>query len=600
MKKFITNTLSIALSSIHRFTLPFIASVVVTACLILSVEFSESFIFYRIAVGAGIAFPFLILLKLCAEFRKLNSNIALCLSVIAGLALAAYGFYYTPTEAYHLNSTYWYRTILILLVTHLGIALTPLLATSSKESLWSFNLKLFLQFFFSSINAAVLFIGLAIALLSVEKLFGLDLEEDLYLKLWIACTFLVHPLLFLGGVPQANDPQKEIACPRALHFSLRFIALPLSTTYLLILYLYVSKILLQWSWPNGWVAMPILILALISLFTYLLSEPLTERTPWAKLYHRWIFRLIFPLSIVLFLALQIRLNNYGLTINRYFGIALALWLLALSLIHILRHRLHPACIPASLFAVTLFALCAGPFSVFSWSERAQIERVHILSEKLGMIEDGILQPAETEVDSENAEQLKSSLRYIIEAFGEANLTKELTGFYASPQGDNFKESRKWNKYSLLFEYLEINGDDLNATKFEFSGPEPTLGHAYRLADFYVYNFIDKPQTRIFSSPHGSIKIEFSSKPDGQWLHLYLNKKTLASLNLETKISEIIEVSKNAHRSPDEQAIIIEPKCEIPDWKVSLVVKSATIENKSKQIKTLNTAIYCDWAETQAP
>lgn len=66
--------------------------------------------------------------------------------------------------------------------------------------------------------------------------------------------------------------------------------------YLLILYAYVTKILLQWSWPNGWVAMPIFALGVISLLTYVLSLPLSKTENWARLYHRWLFRLLLPIT----------------------------------------------------------------------------------------------------------------------------------------------------------------------------------------------------------------------------------------------------------------------------------------------------------------
>ena len=41
-----------------------------------------------------------------------------------------------------------------------------------------------------------------------------------------------------------------------------------------------------------------------------------------------------PLSAVLFLALQVQLGNYGMTINRYLGLALTVWLFGVSLAHI--------------------------------------------------------------------------------------------------------------------------------------------------------------------------------------------------------------------------------------------------------------------------
>ncbi|MFP4068792.1 MAG: hypothetical protein ACLFVC_01300 [Opitutales bacterium] len=76
---------------------------------------------------------------------------------------------------------------------------------------------------------------------------------------------------------------------------------------------------------------PIFILAVISLLTHVLSVPLAKGEAWSRSYNRWLFRLLLPLAIVLFLALQVRLGEYGMTINRYLGLALAVSLFGICL-----------------------------------------------------------------------------------------------------------------------------------------------------------------------------------------------------------------------------------------------------------------------------
>ena len=49
-------------------------------------------------------------------------------------------------------------------------------------------------------NAILLFVGLALALASIDQLFGLEINQKLYFQIWLLAAFAVHPLIFLGGI----------------------------------------------------------------------------------------------------------------------------------------------------------------------------------------------------------------------------------------------------------------------------------------------------------------------------------------------------------------------------------------------------------------
>lgn len=575
-----------ALVTLKRFPLPLIAGFIVTVCLILYVECEEQFIFARLALGGGLAFSLLILVKLLAEFREVSLRRNLSISVITGLALAGYGFYYTPADPDLVTPVFWYRTTLLLMAIHLGIALSPLLAKSADQRFWPFNLKLFLQFFHSSINAALLFTGLALALVSIEKLFGLPIREDLYGHIWIVCAFLIHPLLFLTNIPNHKDELRADSYPRALRFTLQFITLPLCGAYLLILYAYLAKILFQWSWPNGWVAMPIFIFALLNVLTYTLSKPLSGQNGWARLYHAWNFRLLLPLSIILFMAMQIRLQDYGMTINRYLGLILAVWLFVISLAHVLRPRLHLAWIPSSLLVVCLFALYSGPFSVFEWSERAQLQRVHLLANQFQMLDNGVLRPLEKSQDPEIAKQLSSSLSYLIKNFGEQSLKTELSALYESPEGDNFKNARAWRKKDVLINFLNLQNSE---NKFRLNGPEPSLGFAYRLCTFYLSD----SGSRKIKTRRGKISIEFSQEK--QTIEIYLDEQKHSSVNLAPWVPVLLKASS----SENKEAAFFKIQSEVPHWEFGIAVNNGAIESHSKTIRFLGGALYCNWPEEPA-
>ncbi|MGB0344785.1 MAG: DUF4153 domain-containing protein, partial [Coraliomargarita sp.] len=344
----------------------------------------------RWSLVCGAAFVACLLVDLLCLARNAFLWVRIIASSLALAAVLASSHVLVPPALENARPPFWYGFWIFLFSLHLGIALSPLVASRDTRILWSFNLRLFLRFFFSSVNAALLFFGLALALGSIEKLFSLYIEGESYLQIWFFAAFAAHPLLFLGGVPRLDEMDLDEDFPRPLRFTLQFIALPLVGIYLLILYVYIGKIAVMARWPDGWVAMPIFFLSVIGTLAAVLCLPLARPEFWARIYHRWLYRLLLPLSIVLFLALQVRLHEYGMTIHRYFALALAVWLFGISLAYVIRPRLHIAWMPASLLAVSLFSVTSGPFGAFGWSARSQVGRITDAAAEAGALRDGVL------------------------------------------------------------------------------------------------------------------------------------------------------------------------------------------------------------------
>ncbi|MEO0509450.1 MAG: DUF4153 domain-containing protein [Verrucomicrobiota bacterium] len=491
-------TISLGLrATFVRFPIPTSVAALTTALLVLAIgeDFDESHIF-RLAFLTGLGFVASLLCDLVAEARGASGRNRLIGHTGILILLLLYGRFFMPEFLDEARPPFWYGYFILLFALHLGIALVPAIGKSGSEKLWRFNLNCFLRYFFSSVNAALLFGGLALALLSVDKLFELGLDDELYPQLWVICALFAHPMLFLSGLPRIDSPEEATDFPKPLRFSLCFIGLPLVALYLLILYAYIAKIGIQWSWPNGWVAMPIFVLAVISLLTFVLSLPLPKTENWARFFHRWLFRALLPLSVVLFLALQVRLGDYGMTINRYLGLALAVWLFGLSLAYIIRPALKIAWMPFSLLLIALLSIYSGPIGAFGWSERAQMGRIQNMAEEFGVLKNGILVPSTGDFESERVAELQSALRYLFENFGPQPLEAELAGFYKENNQSDFSSKRSYNMTSRVMKYLELN-DKLSGSRKNFYANRnvmPTHGHEW-MVDLDVYSYRNNETSR---------------------------------------------------------------------------------------------------------
>ena len=542
----------------------------------------------RFAILGALGFALSLLIDLISEARIISEKIRLTAQSAGVAALVCYSLFTMPGSLEDARPPFWYGYFILIFAIHLGIALVPTLARADGQALWRFNLSCFLRFFFSSINAALLFIGLALALLSVDKLFELGLDDQLYPQLWVLCAFLAHPLLTLSGIPHPATPGEEDEFPKPLRFTLSFIGLPIIAIYLLILYAYVLKIGLQWAWPNGWVAMPIFILAVISLLSFALSLPLADKANWARRFHRWIFPALWPLSIVLFLALQVRLSEYGMTVNRYLGLALAVWLFALSSAYLIRPKLPILWMPLSLLAVVLFSIGSGPLSAFGWTLRSQTARLHDLGNAIGIVRNGQWAPSAASMDPSKAREFRDVLRYTIENFGASPLETELAGFYAQdPNLDPNSNRNAAYQSAKIANWLGLSDDFLAPIQFYHRGKVlPTGGHEWAL-NFNLYGSRrDRNQSQRFDVADDAL--ELVSDSGQQTLKIIVDDVVLETVDLSLWAHAVAEAYGDG-QTEDRPPLTF--TTEVDGWSFYFVLTHARLRPDKVSIQSAHMSIF---------
>jgi hypothetical protein len=253
----------------------------------------------------------------------------------------------------------------------------PFIRGPETAAFWDYNRQLFLAFLRSAVFSAVLFIGLAIALGALDKLFGVSVKPDLYLRLWIVIALLGNTWIFLAALgDDVTRGQDAFAYPRALKVFTQYILTPLVGVYLVMLTAYLAKIVVTRQWPNGWIGWLVGSVSVSGILGFLLVHPLRRERDegWIGIYARWLFIGLIPAAIMLLLALEQRIGPYGLTELRVIALALGVWLLTISAVYTLRPASGIRLIPLSLAAL-LAVLVAGPFSATRLAVRSQSHRL---------------------------------------------------------------------------------------------------------------------------------------------------------------------------------------------------------------------------------
>lgn len=327
----------------------------------------------RLAFVAALGLPLTLALSLLGETRGWSARTRLLALVAGSLVLTAFFLVWPGVERRHDAIRYFQSSAVL----HLCVAFLPFLGTDEDLGFWQYNRRLFLGFLRALVFSGVLYIGIAIALGALDKLFGVDVEFETYLRIWFVVAFVVNTWIFLAVVPEdlrALEHDREYS--RALKIFAQYILTPLAFTYLVILLAYLVKIVAGGEWPSGWIGWLVASVAVTGLLGFLLVHPLRwdPGEGWIRTYARWLFVGLIPAAVMLLVAFWKRIVPYGLTEPRVLGLVLGLWLLGIAVLFTVRSGTGIRVIPVTLAALLLLTLF-GPLSLTELSIGSQTRRL---------------------------------------------------------------------------------------------------------------------------------------------------------------------------------------------------------------------------------
>lgn len=382
----------------------------------------EPSILFNILLTTILALPLMTALKLASERGRSSANRAWIAQLFGAFLLVVYALT-VPTDLpraplFHLFRFFTFWTGCCLLLSCL-----PFRHKGQINGFWHFNRIIVFRIVLAGAFAIVLFSGLGLALAALDNLFGMDIPTERYFELWILTIGLFVVPFILAGVPEdlaALDAVSDY--PRSLKVLGQYVLPPLVLVYFVILYAYIAKIIFTWSWPQGWVGRLILGFSATGILALFVLEPIREKmeTLWIKKASRWYYLILLPLIVVLFLALWRRVSEYGLTEDRYLGLAVGVWLAVISGYFLFSHSKSIKLIPASLCAST-FLISVGPWGMFSVSEQSQVRRLKEMLIADSILVNGMVQKAPTPVSDDHELQISAILSYLHEVHGFAEI-----------------------------------------------------------------------------------------------------------------------------------------------------------------------------------
>ncbi|MEE8488060.1 MAG: DUF4153 domain-containing protein [Gemmatimonadota bacterium] len=374
-------------------------------------------------VASSLAIPLYIALRLAQERGLISGRWAGVLRVGVAAVLIAIVWQWNGWS----EQVRVLRYVQMSLGAHLLVAFFPFVRRGELNGFWQYNRSLFLRVLITGIYSAVLFAGLAIALLAIEQLFGVDLYDDAYMDLFLTIGFVFTTWFFLAGVPEDIGALESVQdYPRGLKLFAQFVLIPLVTIYLTILTAYFVKVLVTTEWPSGWIGWLVSSVSVAGILSILLTHPIRgrEENRWIASYGRWFWIVMIPAIGMLLAAIWKRIDQYGVTEPRYFLVVLTLWLAAMAVLYGIVRSQNIKLLPLSLCALA-FVTVGGPWGAYQVSRNSQTARFTSLLESNGMLEDGRAVAAPAEVSLEDRRELSGALTYLLANYGVGHLTELL-------------------------------------------------------------------------------------------------------------------------------------------------------------------------------
>ncbi len=286
---------------------------------------------------------------------------------------------------------------------------------NDNASIWYFNFQLATGICFAVLSALILCGGLSLILKSIEYLFEVDISHRFYSDIWLTGWCFFAPAYFLTNVPTQFDYQRsDCEFPRGVHFIQNYVLAPLSLVFMVILYAYFIKILLQWELPRGNLGKMISVFGVIGIFTHLTIYPVYDRgAPLLNWFYRNFYKMmIVPLGL-LTLAIAVRLSQYGLTEPRYIVVISVIWFALLIAYYLIKGTDFQIRNVVIVLATLSLIASFGPWRIDKLPVQDQFVRLQELLVKENLLINDQYTAPETQPDFDTRKSISSIVSYLV-------------------------------------------------------------------------------------------------------------------------------------------------------------------------------------------
>ncbi|MDR1240886.1 MAG: DUF4153 domain-containing protein [Oscillospiraceae bacterium] len=228
-----------------------------------------------------------------------------------------------------------------------------------------------------------------------------------YILLGEFSVILLFLHLCLLALPSKH---RELTIPKVFKILVFKAMFPVYILLLLILYIYLFKILITWTFPSGRINSFVLISSFLYMFFVFALNQYKNENKLIKLFLDYSGYAVIPTVLMQFMAIYIRVSNYGLTSFRYISIIFGVFTLVFAIITLFRKE---KILKNSLIVLLSFVLflTVTPFNTFDIPILEQTYRLKKLLLKNQMLDDDKIIKNEN-IDADEKLKIMSAYNFI--------------------------------------------------------------------------------------------------------------------------------------------------------------------------------------------
>ena len=326
--------------------------------------------------------------SLVQESRKNTSKIPQIAAGAIWLVISiALTLYLPPKELFFIRLKYIETTYAFIYTTaFLSLFVAPFFKQNDENGFWVFLMR--------NAKAAVVAIAISVVLLiaidgllfGFFNLFDIKVSARPFVYSAIISSCTIFPILFFSGIPSIDDCLQETPALNKFQTSTnKFLFLPVLSLYIILLYAYIAKIIIQWEMPKGMVSYLVSASMLLMLLRVTLTLP--ERINPKPSFESKLLKILpaacIPLVILMSVGIIRRISDYGISEDRYYITAINIFYYAIIAILLIDKIKCKSRFIAIVFCSMFFILTNGPLSAINVTHRVWINSV-----KAALVEEG--------------------------------------------------------------------------------------------------------------------------------------------------------------------------------------------------------------------
>ena len=435
--------------------------------------------------------------SLVQESRKNTSKIPQIAAGAIWLVISiALTLYLPPKELFFIRLKYIETTYAFIYTTaFLSLFAAPFFKQKDENGFWVFLMK--------NAKAAVVAIAISVVLLiaidgllfGFFNLFDIKVSARPFVYSAIISSCTIFPILFFSGIPSIDDCLQETPALNKFQTSTnKFLFLPVLSLYIVLLYAYIAKIIIQWEMPKGMVSYLVSASMLLMLLrvTLMLPERINPKPSFEKKLLKILPTACIPLVILMSVGILRRISDYGISEDRYYIAAINIFYYVIIAILLIDKIKCKSRVIAIVFCSMFFILTNGPLSAINVTHRVWMDSI-----KTALVEQGYNKfPLSKEDTQKFIEQLKtnkshqskialSRIQEIGIGYKDNNLTRDLAQYINKGSAYGQISKIKFEKNAPI-----INKNIVNNSVFDIPQNATKANHFYRkFSNFSPSSFV---------------------------------------------------------------------------------------------------------------